>query len=116
MVWAGRTQIWHRGGALSDAQCAARLEGASWRQRCESRDGAGNRLKLVTHELRRRSEQARRVRMARAFEDFPRGAFLDNATGVRDGDSIGHLRDYSQIVRDEKQREAKVAAKLCKQF
>ena len=116
MPGTGCAQLGHRRGAFGDAQRAARLKRAPGRQRGERRHSAGNRLELVAHELRRRAQQARRIRMPRAFEHFARRAFFHDASRIGDRDAIRHLGDYAEIMRDEKKREAKIAPQLPEQF
>ena len=77
---------------------------------------AGNRFEFLAHQLRRSAQQPGRVRMPRTLEHFARGAFLDNAPGVRDRDAVSHLRDHAQIVRDKKQRQAEIVPQARQQF
>src|ERR1700674_3371524 len=54
--------------------------------------------------------------MPRALEYFARGAFFDDAAGVSNGDTIGHLRDYAQIVRDEQKGKGEITTKARQQI
>ena len=53
------------------------------------------------------------ARMAQHLGDW---SFFDDAAGVHHGNAIGHLRDHAEIVRDEEQRELKIAAQRGEQF
>jgi hypothetical protein len=54
--------------------------------------------------------------MRRLTEDLFRGAELNQAARVHDGDAVRHLRDYREIVRDKKHGESKLLPQLVEQI
>ena len=54
--------------------------------------------------------------MARPSQHFRRWTVLHNPARIHHDDPIGNLRDYSEIVRDKKQRKLKLFAQLGQQF
>jgi hypothetical protein len=53
--------------------------------------------------------------MGRGAEDGLLRSHLDEIAGVHDGDAVGDLRDYGEIVRDEKHGQAEFGAEVGEQ-
>ena len=50
------------------------------------------------------AQQPDRVRVARVAEHVARGTLLDELAGIQHADTVAHLRDHAQVVRDEQER------------
>ena len=56
------------------------------------------------------------VRMTRVTQDIGDRTFLDDTSGVHDGDAIGNLRDDAEIMGDEEKRKIELAPQFLQQF
>src|SRR5258707_8188506 len=93
------------GMARGYAQTAAGLEGTSGGHGINRGDSAFDGLKRAValgRERGRGCEQSASVRMRRRAEDFCARAEFDKISGIHDRNPVGDLRNYGQVVRDEK--------------
>jgi hypothetical protein len=102
--------------AFGAAVSTARSERATRRKSGELRDGAGDGNELAANNGWRSREKALGVWMLWREKDFLRGTFFDDASGVHDGDAIGDLGDYAEVVSNEQKSEFHFAAELVEQF
>src|SRR6267142_6393167 len=86
---------------------AARMEVTTGRQVGKVGRLARDRIqRLLVAELRHRADQGARVRVLGSVEELPHRRLLDDLARVHHGDPVTHLRDDTQVVRDEDQGHA----------
>jgi hypothetical protein len=106
-------------GALGDAECTARLEGAAGGHGLQWRDCAFDGFEgvgAIGFQVRHGVKKAASVRMCRETEDFIPGAEFDHASGIHYGHASGNLRDHGEVVRDEEHGQAELGAKFTEQI
>ena len=116
MVAVRRTKSGNGMIAFGAAVSTARSEGATRWKSGELRDGPGDGNELSANNGWRSREKALGVRMLRRQENALRGTLFNDAPGVHDGDAIGDLGDYTEVVRDEEEGKLHLAAELVEQF
>ena len=104
--------------ALIDRIPAARRERAPARPIQQTRGGAGNRDESLRAacERRTRADQGRGVRVGGVAEDASRRASLDHPSGVHDHHAVGYRLDHGEVVRDEDEGHARLAAQPVEQL
>ncbi|GAV33962.1 hypothetical protein ROTAS13_01622 [Roseomonas sp. TAS13] len=97
---------------------AARAEGAARRHGPGLRHGAGNGVERAARPVDRRQggQQPVRVGMQRGLEQALRGGLLDHPPGIEDADALAGFPHHAEVVADQHQRHAGVAADLRQQF
>ena len=116
MVAVRRTKGGNGTIAFGAAVSTAGSERAARRKRGELRDRAWDGNELSTNDGWRSREKALRIGMLRREEDVLRGALFDDAPSVHDGDAIGDLGNYTEVVSDKEEGEFHLAAELVEQF
>src|SRR5439155_23436385 len=116
MIALRRRELRALHGAPRHGQRAARREAAAGGYIREVRRLPVDRGEPVApRECRQTAQESDRVRMLGTVEDVPGGTGLDDAPGVHDRDAIAELRDDAEVVRDEDQREVRLALDVLQQ-
>src|SRR4051812_2808926 len=110
-----------RGPAAIDRMRTAQMEMAAGRRRQRGRQLAADCLEaddlvVLEHDSWNAVEQRARIRMGRTRIDPPRLGNLDDAPEIHDGNAVADVPHDAEIMADEQQSEAELAAQLEKQI
>ena len=118
MVLAHGPQLHLAARAGLAREVAARVEAAAGRRigGIGRRARDGRRQRALAADLRERAQQPLRVRVLRHAEDGRRSGPLSTMrAGVHHRHAVAGLGDHAEVVRDQQQRQAEIAAQLLEQ-
>ena len=104
--------------AIRDAEFAAGLEGAARRHSFERGYGSFDRLErsgAVGPKVGDGAQQAASVGMRGRLKNIALGAKFHQIAGIHHRNPVADLRNYREIVRDEKHSQAELGAEFCQQ-